>query len=68
MKYKTALMKSDIKTRDDIFLLVKIFYKKLLSDETISYIFIYVAKIDLDQHLPILVDFWDMVLFDSRYL
>lgn len=58
-------MKRDIESRDDIFLLVNKFYEKLLSDRTISYIFTDVAKIDLKQHLPVLVDFWDMVLFDS---
>ncbi len=58
-------MKQDIESREDIFLLVKKFYEKLLDDKTISYIFTDVAKIDLKQHLPVLVDFWDMVLFDS---
>lgn len=58
-------MKRDIESREDIFLLVKKFYEKLLGDKTISYIFTDVAKIDLKQHLPVLVDFWDMVLFDS---
>ncbi|MEJ7683524.1 MAG: group III truncated hemoglobin [Segetibacter sp.] len=58
-------MKQDIESREDIFLLVKKFYEKLLGDKTISYIFTDVAKIDLKHHLPVLVDFWDMVLFDS---
>ena len=58
-------MKRDIESREDIFLLVHKFYEKLLSDKTISYIFTDVAKIDLKHHLPVLVDFWDMVLFDS---
>ena len=56
-------MKRDIESRDDIFKLVRQFYVKLLDDESISYIFIDVAKIDLEAHLPVLVDFWDMVLF-----
>lgn len=58
-------MKKDIENRDDLLLLVDEFYKKLLSDPTISYIFTDVAKINLQAHLPILVDFWDMVLFQS---
>jgi hemoglobin len=58
-------MKRDIENRDDIYLLVKEFYVKLLSDPSISYIFTDVAKLDLDAHLPILVDFWDMVLFQK---
>lgn len=58
-------MKKDIETREDIYELVKEFYVKLFNDNTISYIFTDVAKTDLDHHLPVLVDFWDMVLFQS---
>ena len=58
-------MKKDISSREDLFLLVKNFYEKLLSDETISYLFTDIAKIDLDHHIPILVDFWDSILFQS---
>jgi hemoglobin len=58
-------MKKDIATRDDLLLLVKKFYEKLLGDDTISYLFTDVAKIDLQHHLPVLVDFWDSVLFQS---
>lgn len=41
------------------------FYEKLLADPTISYLFTDVAKIDLAHHLPILVDFWENILFDA---
>ena len=58
-------MKKDISSREDLCLLVKKFYDKLLNDETISYLFTDIAKIDLDHHLPVLVDFWDSVLFQS---
>ncbi len=57
--------KKDIENRDDLFLLMHSFYSKLIADDTISYIFTEVARIDLDHHLPILVDFWDSVLFQS---
>ena len=59
-------MKKDIETREDIYRLVKSFYEKLLADPTISYFFTDVAKIDLEHHLHVLVDFWDMVLFQSN--
>jgi hemoglobin len=59
-------MKKDIVNRDDIFRLVKEFYVKLLADPSISYIFTDVAKTDLSHHLPVLVDFWDMILFQSN--
>jgi hemoglobin len=59
------LMKKDIENREDLLLLVQEFYVKLLKDSSISYLFTDVAKINLDHHLPVLVDFWDMVLFDN---
>lgn len=58
-------MKKDISTREDLLLLVKMFYEKLLKDDSINYLFTDIAKINLDHHLPVLVDFWDNVLFGS---
>lgn len=58
-------MKKDIASREDLLLLVTRFYDKLLADPSISYIFTDVAKIDLAHHLPMLVDFWDNILFGS---
>jgi hemoglobin len=49
---------NDIQTQEDLFLLVNEFYKKLLSDDAINYIFTDVVKIKLEEHLPILVTFW----------
>lgn len=54
----------DIETREDILLLLTAFYDLLLKDPTISYIFTDVAKINMKEHLPVIVDFWEMVLFD----
>ena len=62
---KKNYMKHDIQTRDDLFLLVKTFYEKLFADELLQTIFIDVAKIKLEEHLPILVDFWDSILLDG---
>ena len=58
-------MEKDIKTRDDLLKLMKTFYEKLLGDPSIGYFFTDIARIDLSQHLPVLVDFWDMILFHS---
>ncbi|CAM3395430.1 Globin [Flavobacterium longum] len=52
-------MKPDIATRKDIELIMRNFYGNLLSDAEIAYIFIDVAKIDLEKHLPHLADFWE---------
>jgi hemoglobin len=49
---------NDIQTQEDLYLLVDEFYKKLLADKSISYIFTDVMKIKLEEHLPILVTFW----------
>lgn len=57
--------KKDIANRDDLLLLMRAFYNKLLSDPSISYLFTDIAKIDLAHHLPVLVDFWDSILFQS---
>jgi hemoglobin len=58
-------MKKDITTREDLLLLMTEFYKKLLADDSINYLFTDIAKINLTHHLPVLVDFWDSVLFQS---
>ncbi len=58
-------MKKDISSREDLLSLVSRFYEKLLADESISYLFTDVSKIDIDHHLPMLVDFWDNILFQS---
>ncbi len=58
--------KKDIQNRGDLLLLVQEFYKKLLADDSISYLFTEVAKIDLPHHLTVLVDFWESVLFYSN--
>lgn len=56
-------MKPDIQSRDDLLKIMQAFYDKLLADPVMAPIFLEVAKIDLEEHLPILVDFWDSILF-----
>ncbi len=55
----------DILNTDDLYLLVDKFYQKLLSDISISYIFTDVVKINLEEHLPILVTFWSQAIFNT---
>ncbi len=55
----------DILTQDDLYFLVDEFYKKLLSDPKISYIFTDVVKIKLEEHLPILVTFWSQAILGT---
>ena len=56
----------DITTREDIELLMKTFYEKLLLDETISYIFTEVAKINIEKHIPVITDFWESILLHKN--
>jgi hemoglobin len=55
----------DIENQDDLYLLVDEFYKKLLADPSISYIFTDVVKIKILEHLPILVTFWSQAILGT---
>ena len=55
----------DIQTAEEIHIVVDEFYKKLLADDTISYIFTDVVKIKLEEHLPILVTFWSQAILGT---
>ena len=56
----------DISTRQDIEHIMRSFYEKLLADDSISYLFTKVIELDLEAHFPILVDFWDGIIFGSH--
>jgi hemoglobin len=56
-------MKKDIESREDIELLVKSFYDKVKTDETIGYIFNDIFKVNWEKHFPVMFDFWENVLF-----
>lgn len=55
----------DIENQEDLYLLVDEFYKKLLTDPNISYIFTDVVKIKILEHLPILVTFWSQAILGT---
>jgi len=58
----------DIETREDIYYLMEHFYAKVIPDQTIGYFFTDVAKMDLTAHLPVITDFWEMVILNgNRY-
>jgi len=58
-------MKKDIANRDDIKLLIDTFYIKLRKDKSLGYIFDEVAKVDWENHMPIMYDFWENTLFHT---
>ena len=55
----------DIQNQEDLYLLVDEFYKKLLSDDSINYIFTDFVKIKIEEHLPILVMFWSQAILGT---
>jgi hemoglobin len=59
-------MKRDIQNREDIYKLVKHFYVKLMNDAEMRHFFIDFQNPKLlEEHLQVLVNFWDNVLFYS---
>ncbi|MDF1517097.1 MAG: group III truncated hemoglobin [Lutibacter sp.] len=59
-------MKKDIENREDIYLLVKDFYVKLMNDDLMHHFFDEFSNPRLlEEHLQVLVDFWDNILFFS---
>ncbi|WDF57780.1 group III truncated hemoglobin [Flavobacterium sp. KACC 22758] len=58
-------MKTDIKNKEDIKVLVDAFYHKIQTDETIGYLFTKIAVVNWEKHLPIMYDFWDNILFHT---
>lgn len=56
-------MKKDIENRDDIKLLVDTFYERVISDDTIGFIFTDIVRMNWEKHLPVMYDFWDNALF-----
>ncbi|PZD78262.1 group III truncated hemoglobin [Mesonia sp. K7] len=54
-----------LENKDDIIFLVDEFYKQVLTDEKIGYIFTEVAQLDVKKHMPIMYNFWESALFGA---
>lgn len=52
----------DITKREDIETLVEVFYRHLLEDEILGEIFTLHLSHTLEEHLPMLTDFWENIL------
>ncbi|WP_298494753.1 group III truncated hemoglobin [uncultured Algibacter sp.] len=59
--------KKDIKTREDVYLLVSSFYKKVREDSVLGPFFNNLIK-DWDAHIDRLTTFWETSLFMTRKL
>jgi hemoglobin len=57
--------KTDIRDRDDIAFLIRSFYTHAMQDELIGPFFTKVAELNLEEHLPIMEDFWENLLFHT---
>lgn len=60
------MSKKDVLERADIEDIVARFYEVMLKDPIVGFIFTDVAKIHLEEHLPIIVDFWSDVVFKQK--
>ena len=60
--------KPDLDSRPQIERFVDLFYQRLLADTEMSPIFLEVARVDLDQHLPHIKNYWcKLLLGESGY-
>ncbi|WP_062062164.1 group III truncated hemoglobin [Aquimarina longa] len=53
----------DITSRQDIEFLMKAFYKNAFDNPVIGVFFTKIAKINLQEHIPEITDFWEQQLF-----
>lgn len=56
----------DIEDRADCERLVRAFYARAMSDALIGYLFVDVAKLNLEAHVPQITSFWETVLLDAK--
>jgi hemoglobin len=56
----------DIEDRGDCERLVRAFYARAMADPMIGWIFVDVAKLDLEEHVPVIASFWETMLLGSR--
>ena len=58
--------RGDIETRADCEQLVREFYSRAMVDPIIGFIFVDVAKLDLEAHLPQIASFWETILLGTK--
>jgi hemoglobin len=56
----------DIENRGDCERLVRAFYGRALEDPVIGWIFVDVAKLDVEEHVPVIASFWETILLGAR--
>ncbi len=56
----------DIEDRADCEALVRAFYGRALSDPVIGFIFVDIAHLDVEAHVPVIASFWETILLGAR--
>ena len=56
----------DIENRADCERLVRAFYGRAMTDPMIGWIFVDVAKLDLEAHVPVIASFWETILLGNQ--
>lgn len=62
----TPPARHDIDTYEDCETLVRAFYGRALTDPVIGFIFVDVAHLDLEEHVPVIASFWETILLDAH--
>jgi hemoglobin len=57
---------ADIETREDCERLVRAFYGRALEDPIIGFLFVDVARLDLEAHVPRITSFWETILLGRQ--
>jgi len=58
--------RTDIRDRADCERLVRTFYGRALTDPVIGFIFVDVARLDLEAHVPRIASFWETILLGAQ--
>jgi hemoglobin len=61
-----AAPRTDIDDRADCERLVRAFYARAMGDPMIGFIFVDVARLDLEEHVPVITSFWETMLLEAR--
>ena len=57
--------KNEILNREDIKIIIDGFYEKVKADDVIGFIFNDIAKVNWEEHLPIMYDFWEATVLGT---
>jgi hemoglobin len=58
-----AVDSADIADRAQLLVLLEDFYRRAFTDPLLGKVFVEIARMNLDEHLPTIADFWETVLF-----